>query len=546
MKLLILGGYGAFGGRLATLLADLDIDILICGRREAKAKSFCDSQTGRARYHALAFDRKDIDIALSEHTPDIVVDASGPFQAYGDDPYSVVKACVKHSVHYLDLADAADFVDGISQFDAAAKQAEITLLSGLSTCPALSGAVLKELSKDMDIKNVSIGIAPTPHAALGKSVIEAALTYAGGPIALCRNGNRCIAKGLTEYRRFTIAPPGKTPLKNRHFSLAELPDLTLYPQTYPHVDNIWGGAGIKPEWLHKILNVIAHIRAKLRLPAPTALTNISQWALKTFSRGEHRGGMYVEVKNKEITKSWHLIAEGDDGPIIPAKACEAIIRKWMAGDRPTTGARPATHELSLDDFNAVFQPHNITHGFRSGTNGASAFETVLGNAFGTLPETVQHLHRGQSGVWAGDAQVKGPANPLGHLAAFMAGIKIKSGRQPVEFTLTCDGDKEVWERNFGGNKFLSKLTPGKGRNQYLMMERFGFLSIAMALVNDGDTLRFIPRRWFAFGVPLPNFLLPKGDTFEFEQDARFHFDVKLSAPLIGRIAEYKGWLEETS
>ena len=106
MKLMIIGGYGAFGGRLAGLLSDLPMEILIGGRNLAKAVDFCQRQHGHALYTAVKLDRTEIHSALETHRPDIVVDASGPFQLYGDDPYGVVKACITTHTHYLDLADA--------------------------------------------------------------------------------------------------------------------------------------------------------------------------------------------------------------------------------------------------------------------------------------------------------------------------------------------------------------------------------------------------------------------------------------------------------
>src|SRR5690242_2489778 len=44
MKVLILGGYGTFGGRLAQLLADeARLTLIIAGRSRAKAQAFCDA-----------------------------------------------------------------------------------------------------------------------------------------------------------------------------------------------------------------------------------------------------------------------------------------------------------------------------------------------------------------------------------------------------------------------------------------------------------------------------------------------------------------------
>ena len=40
--------------------------------------------------------------------------------------------------------------------------------------------------------------------------------------------------------------------------------------------------------------------------------------------------------------SFPVLTAADDGPYIPSMAIEAIVRKLLAGERPASGARPAT------------------------------------------------------------------------------------------------------------------------------------------------------------------------------------------------------------
>ena len=86
-KILILGGYGVFGGRLAQLLADEpQVTLILAGRSLEKARAFCASLPGAAPRIALAFDRDgDLGAQLASIRPDLIVDASGPFQAYSGD-----------------------------------------------------------------------------------------------------------------------------------------------------------------------------------------------------------------------------------------------------------------------------------------------------------------------------------------------------------------------------------------------------------------------------------------------------------------------------
>jgi saccharopine dehydrogenase-like NADP-dependent oxidoreductase len=164
LNVLILGGYGTFGGRLAQLLADeSSLTLTIAGRSRANATAFCAGLLAKAALVPLAFDREgDLETQLRAVLPDIVVDASGPFQDYTGDPYRVIRACIALGISYLDLADGSDFVKGVSRFDAEAKAQGVFILAGASSFPVLTAAVVRALSKDMArVEHIAGGIAPS-------------------------------------------------------------------------------------------------------------------------------------------------------------------------------------------------------------------------------------------------------------------------------------------------------------------------------------------------------------------------------------------------
>lgn len=143
---------------MAQLLRDVpDLTIFIAGRDANKAAKFCASIDGATRLGPYALDRRDTAKALGDVKPDLLVDATGPFQQYGKAPYAVVEACIDAGVNYLDFADGADFVFGISQYHEAARKAGIYALSGVSSFPVLTAAVLREFAKTMDIETVKGG-----------------------------------------------------------------------------------------------------------------------------------------------------------------------------------------------------------------------------------------------------------------------------------------------------------------------------------------------------------------------------------------------------
>ncbi|MBN8502063.1 MAG: saccharopine dehydrogenase NADP-binding domain-containing protein, partial [Sphingomonadales bacterium] len=370
MKILILGGYGVFGGRLAELLADrAELELLICGRDQMRAAAFCAAYRGAAKVEPVVLDRADIAVALTRHQPDLVVDASGPFQDYGADCYRVTKACIAARVDYLDFADAADFVFGIDQFDQAARAAGAFVISGVSSFPVLTAAVLRELGQRMEIRTVAAGIAPSPYAGVGLNVMRAVIGYAGSPVKLHRGGRPGFGTGLAESMRYTVAVPGRLPLRNIHYSLVDVPDLQVLPPEHPTMTDIWIGAGPVPEVLHRALNLLAKARAALRLPSLVPLSRLFYAVLNLMKFGEHRGGMFVRATGLHdgvpTAASWHLLAEGDDGPYIPSMAVEGIVRKLLTGDRPMPGARAGTHALELADYDRLFAGRSIYTGTRN-------------------------------------------------------------------------------------------------------------------------------------------------------------------------------------
>ena len=549
MKILILGGYGVFGGRLAELLGDrADLELLICGRDRQRAEAFCAAYRRQARAIPVALDRRVIATALAAHTPDLVVDASGPFQDYGADRYRVVEACIAAGVDYLDFADAADFVFGIPRFDAAAKAAGSFVIPGGRSFSALGGAGPRGIAKTRGIRTLEGGIAPSPFAGIGLNVMRAVVGYAGAPVKLRRGGRDGVGTGLAESLRFTVAVPGRLPLRNIHFSLVDVPDLQVLPPAYPGLTDIWMGAGPVPEILHRILNLLAKARATFRLPSLAPFSRLFYAVLNRMKFGEHRGGMFLRARGladgRAVERSWHLLAEGDGGPYIPSMAVEAIVRKLLAGERPHAGARSAIEALTLADYDALFARRSIHTGFREEQPGAPIYRRILGTAFDQLPPRVRALHDSTAPrAWSGEARVERGRGLLARLAAAIVGFPKAADAVPVTVTFTPKGTAERWTRNFGGKSFASLQSAGTGRNDYLLVERFGPAAFAMALVVDGDRLRLVPRRWTLFGLPMPRALMPGGPSFETEIDSKFHFNVEIRLPLAGLVVAYRGVLE---
>ncbi|WP_426124982.1 DUF4166 domain-containing protein [Pararhizobium sp. PWRC1-1] len=558
LRVLILGGYGTFGGRLVQLLAgEPRLTLLVAGRSLDKARAFVESVTAKAVLESVAMDRNgDADAVLSVLKPDLVVDASGPFQNAGPDPYHLVKTCIARGICYLDLADATAFVAGISGLNGMAKDSGVFALSGCSSFPALSFAAIDALKPGFaSIATVTSGIAPSPKVRMGLNVIKAVSSYAGKPVALIRHGRQTAGYGLMDGIRRTIAPPGGIPLNSRRFALADAPDLALLPSALPGLKSTFTGAGTEPQVLQRLLGLGGWL-VRLRLLASLSpFASLFHRASHLLAFGEHRGGMFVAVTGlaedgRPVAKSWHLVAEGDDGPFIPAMAAEAIIRNWLNGRQPEPGARPAAGELVLADFEPLFARFAIRTGIRD--DGPSQetiplYRRMLGSAWAHLPPAVAAIHDSTvSRTVEGRANVERGTGLLARLTAAIIGFPPDNPDIPVHVRFEYDGGRETWIRTFGTKSFRSVQSVATGRDACLLAEDFGPFRVLIALVPDQGRLQLVIRGWRIFGLPLPLFLAPSGETYEEEQDGIFRFHVEITSPLTGLIVRYTGWLRPGS
>jgi hypothetical protein len=554
LKLLVVGGYGTFGGRLVELLKDEPrLEIAVAGRSASRGAAFCSAcQDAVARLVPATFDRNgDALEQLRTLAPDILVDASGPFQAYGEGRYRLIEACIAQGVHYLDLADGSEFVAGVRTFDAAARAAGIYVLSGVSSFPVLTAAVVRHLSHGLTrVTSIRGGIAPSPYAGVGENVIRAIAGYAGQPVALRRSGEPTTGNPFTENLRFTIAPPGRIPLKSTLFSLVDVPDLHALAELWPGTDEIWMGAGPVPEVLHRALICLAWLVRWRLLRSLSPLARLMFFVTNRLRWGEHRGGMFVVIggthtNGRTVKRSWHLLAEGDDGPFIPSMAIEAIVRKALDGHQPALGARPAVNDLELADYEALFANRTIHIGTRDETvdNGAPLFARLLGDAWQKLPPAVRQMHTLSSErLTEGRCTVERGARIPSNWVASMFGFPKAADDLPVSVRFKCENGRERWTRKFGEEIFSSTLRAGRGTSERLLCERVGLFDFAQALVVEGDRLRLVLRRWSIFGIPLPSWLAPRSNSYETEQDGRFRFHVEISHPWTGLIVRYRGWL----
>ncbi len=360
-KVLILGGYGTFGSRITRLLAcDSEFDLVISGRRIEKAQEIADAleaegAPARISFAVLDHETSTLGDWLANSQTNLVIHTCGPFQGQN---YHVAQTCIEHGVHYVDLSDSREFVAGFGQLDAAAKTAGVLAVTGASSVPALSAAVIDEyLPEFAKLESIEISIAPGHRSPRGRATTEAVLSYCGKPLTWLFAGEHVQVHGWQDLRRATYPHAGK-----RWMAACDVPDLELFPRRYPDVHTVTFRAAMELNvmqlglWLLSWPVRFGLIRSWTRLAGP--LKRMTDW----FDRfGTDTGAMKVLLKgrdsdDKAFGLEWDLTAYNNHGPLIPCQPAVILARKLKNGVRQQTGALPCMGLFSLRDFaNAVSQ-----------------------------------------------------------------------------------------------------------------------------------------------------------------------------------------------
>lgn len=541
-RVLVLGGYGAFGARICErLAADGRFEVVAAGRSLARAQAFC---AGRPGLTPAAVDRGgDLGEAFARLAPWLVIDAAGPFQGAG---YAVPRACLQARAHYLDIADGRAFVEGFSALDAEARAVGVTLISGASSTPALSSAAAFALAEGLDrVGRVESAISAANRAAVGRSVVEAILSYVGRPVALQQGGCAIPARGWRKLKRETFTAAGAAPLRGRWVALCDTPDLALLSDRLPGRPLVVFRAGVELAIQNLALWALSWPVQWGWTRSLRPLAGLFQ-RLRTLTAGI--GGacsaMSVTVTGlaagQVVERRWTLVADNGRGPETPCLAAPLLAARLAEGAL-TPGARAAVGVLPLAAFQPDFGALDLKTETRQVRAAPPLYAQVLGEAFHRLPPKVREMHEiAGAGLAEGRARVTRGAHPLARLVGWIMGFPPAAEDVAVTVRFDEQDGRETWTRRFGEAGFSSRLSR---RADGRLQERFGPLSFTFALTADETGLTMPIVGWRLGPLPLPRALAPQGVAREFEADGRFHFDVPIGLPFVGPVVRYRGWLE---
>jgi hypothetical protein len=346
-RVLVVGGYGNFGTCIARRLArESVLTLIVAGRSQSSARALAELLGVEwARIDIFA----NIDAHLKRLKPDVLIHTSGPFQEQG---YDVAEACIRNGVHYLDLADGREFVVNITRLDAAARAADVLIVSGASTVPGMTSAVLMKYAAEFQtLDSIDFGIATAQKTNRGLATVKAVLGYAGKPLKTLIDGQMRDVYGWQEFRWRKFRGLGWRPLGN-----CDVPDLAIFPARFPTLKCVRFRGGLELPLLHSALWVLTwfvrmQFMSNLRSMAPVLLRISRVFDIfGTDDSGFHMEltGCSVGGQRKQIV--FDLTARAADGLMIPCAPAIILALRLATGNLAQRGAMPCVGLVDLDDL----------------------------------------------------------------------------------------------------------------------------------------------------------------------------------------------------
>lgn len=361
-SIVVLGGYGNFGRRIVAALArEPECRVFVCGRNIELATQVARQEGGCAEPLSLDCHAPNFSSELRRIGASLVVHTAGPFQGQG---YAVPRACIAAGAHYIDLADGRAFVCGIKALDSVARANDVLVVSGASSLPALSSAVVDSLRARFSIiDSIDHGITSGAKPP-GQATMNGVLDYAGKPLAQWRDGEWRRVFGWQGLARRRYPHP----VNARWIANCDVPDLDLFPERYRPVRTVQFRAGVGPAgsmfglWLASWL-----VRGGLMRTLAAYVPTLHRAAQAYEKFGSKCSAMHVTVRGldhngKPAAHTWSLIAEHDHGPFIPCFPAIALARKILRNKTTARGAMPCMGLLTVEEILAEGQGLSLSVG----------------------------------------------------------------------------------------------------------------------------------------------------------------------------------------
>ena len=244
MRFIVLGGAGDMGNEAVRALAThpgVD-EVMVADLNLEAAQALSESLGAPVQACSLdALDRQGLVDAIRGY--DVALGFVGPFVYF---ERRLVQAAIEAGVHYVSVADDYEAARAALALDEKAKQAGITVITGLGNCPGLTNLLAKKGAQSMDrARRVHIAWFGGADDAGGYANYQHAIHIFCGKVPSFEHGREVQVRAGDGREVVDFPPPcGRLPV----YYTGHAEPVTL-PRNIPGLEEVTLKGGIWPNWL---------------------------------------------------------------------------------------------------------------------------------------------------------------------------------------------------------------------------------------------------------------------------------------------------------
>ena len=333
-RIIVLGGFGFFGGLLVDHLRIAGLSPLIGSRR-----SIAD----------IVIDVEDYDsIRTALRAGDIVIDAAGPFQTRTT---TLVEMAIEIGLDIIDLADALDYVGAVYKLQDRIAAAQIRVFPACSTMSSVS-ATMVSMSGIVDPARVTGILVPSTKYTAVEGTAASLFSSIGRPLQVFEDGKMITRLGWQSSRNFAMP----FPIEKTKGYLFESADSITLPLVWPSLHSVSFFVVTNVTGLDTLFRIAARTKWLRQI-----LDKYQRWGLR-FSRllGHKFGGVGYEIESRQghiVRLALTSANRGFLAPIAPAVLVARMLSEDRCREVGLVSANRQVMPAELVDYLAVLGIH---------------------------------------------------------------------------------------------------------------------------------------------------------------------------------------------
>lgn len=354
-RIVVLGGCGDVGSHaVRELVETYEGTVTIADYRIELAKKLA-AELGAKPEAAFVDANDEGTLVQALRGADAAVGCIGPFYRYAA---PVARAAVRAGVNYVDVCDDYGPIEELLALDAAAREAGITLVTGVGWTPGLTNLLAKKGAAELDeVEEIKVSWAGSAADSTGLAVIMHVFYAVTGNVPTYKDGAWVHVPAGTETEVVEFPPPlGRVPVYH-----CGHPEPLTIPRYLP-VRSVSLKGALVPNWNNKLAPILARL-GLIGTPERNLRTARLIHAVEGIFRvgGVPASGARVDVTGLKdgVRRTISFGAAETMGKItgIPAALCA----RWLAAGRLPKGAYAPEGCLDPDPFLAELAGRGITY-----------------------------------------------------------------------------------------------------------------------------------------------------------------------------------------